>query len=170
MRTEPAPADASRACQRVFLVSPRNVFNRRRRPVDEVAAGGEAPPLPVKGASAQFSGVYASWGLTGDGRLLALGPDPAEGVPAPITTDGLFDKAPPALWLWDTQTGRRDVARTQLPCVDPQNRYDHPHDIFGVSVSGGAPGQPPGTWFWLSGPAVSGDIGWTSYRLFIPAT
>jgi hypothetical protein len=119
----------------------------------------------VKGASTQVSGVYAIWGMTGDGRLLALGPDPDDGVPAHIDFNGLFDKAPPALWLWDTHTGRWAVARTRLPCQNPENCYGLPYILIGVSVSAGANGQPPGTWFWIS----AGGTGTTHlFRLFIP--
>jgi hypothetical protein len=118
----------------------------------------------VKGASAQFSGVYATLGMTGDGRLLALGPDPDTGVPAHFDVQGFFDKAPPALWLWDTQTGRWTVARQTRPCQIPQICEDLPYDNVSVSVSAGAPGQPPGTWFWM-GVAGAGR----GFRVFIPA-
>jgi hypothetical protein len=46
-------------------------------------------------------------------------------------------------------------------------RYDHAHDAFGVSVSAGAPGQAPGTWYWI---AISEgqDQGATSVSLSRP--
>ena len=40
------------------------------------------PSIPIKGTSLQRSGVYQTLGMTADGRLLALGADPKEGVPA----------------------------------------------------------------------------------------
>jgi hypothetical protein len=173
--TEPASADAARACHCVVLVNGFNALNQRSyAPLNkrlyssrDLVHWTALPPLPVKGTSAQFSGVYRVLGLTGDGRLLAVGPDPDADLSAQSYTNGPFTQSPPALWLWDTHTGRWNVARTQLPCVDPQNCYDHPYDNFGVSVSAGAPGQPPGTWFWI---AISGGPGSGQYfRVFIPA-
>jgi hypothetical protein len=115
------------------------------------------PPLPVKGASAERSGVYRHLGLTSDGRLLVLGADPDAGV------GGL-----PRLWAWNTHTGRWELAPTQLPCHDLQSCFDidHPYrDSFPaeVSVRHDANGQPTGTslWFILGGP-------W--YRLSSPAS
>jgi hypothetical protein len=114
----------------------------------------------------QVAGVYATWGMTGDGRLLALRPDPAEGVPAHIDFYGLFDTAPPALWAWDTHTGRWEEARTRLPCLNPENCSSLPYSPIGVSIDAGAPGQPPGMWFWIS----AGGLGAGHYfRVFIPA-
>jgi hypothetical protein len=169
--TEPALADASRACHCVFVVNSYNVFNQRPYATRDLVHLTPLPPLPVKGASAQFSGVYATVGMTGDGRLLALGPAPDDDLSALLR--GLqHAKAPPALWMWDTHTGRWSVARTQLPCPSPQDCYRMPFPLIGVSVSAGANGQPPGTWFWLSGQA-SGDNGppiGPYYRVFIPAS
>jgi len=164
--TEPALADASQACRCVILVNTFNRFNQRAYSTRDLTHWTAVPPLPLKGAGAQVSGIYATLGMTGDGRLLALGPDPAEGVPAQIYPNGLFDKAPPTLWLWDTHTGRWNVARTRLPCQNPDNCYGHPYDIFGVSVSAGAPGQPPGTWFWIGAFGAGTERDW---RVFIPA-
>jgi hypothetical protein len=169
---EPALADSSRACQCAVVVNTfdalsgrsYSMLNKRLYSSRDLAHWTPLPPLPVKGTSAQFSGVYATLGMTGDGRLLALGPDPEEGVPSQIGINGLFDKAPPALWLWDTHTGRWAVARTQLPCQNPQNCYALPYFTFGVSVSAGAPGQPPGTWFWIGAGGGGRD-----FRVFIPA-
>jgi hypothetical protein len=164
--TEPAVADASRACHCVFLVNSSYTanFNQRLTSSRDLVHWTPLPPLPVKGASAQFSGVYATLGMTGDGRLLALGPDPDTGVPAHFDVQGFFDKAPPALWLWDTHTGRWTVARQTRPCQIPQICEDLPYDNVSVSVSAGAPGQPPGTWFWM-GVAGAGR----GFRVFIPA-
>jgi hypothetical protein len=170
--TEPALADASRACHCVFVVNPYNVYNQRPYATRDLVHWTPLPPLPVKGASAQVSGVYAAVGMTGDGRLLALGPDPDADLSALIKGIGSSTKAPPALWIWDTHTGRWSVARTQLPCLRPQDCFQLPFLLAGVSVSAGANGQPPGTWFWLNGQAASGDNGppiQTYYRLFIPA-
>jgi hypothetical protein len=174
LMTEPAPADTSRACHCVVVVNTFNVLNQRPYSAlnqrlyssRDLAHWTPLPPLPVKGTSAQVSGVYTTLGMTGDGRLLALGPDPEEGMPSQIITNGLFDKASPALWMWDTHTGRWEVARTRLPCVDPQNCYGRQYFSFGVSVSARAPGQPPGTWFWI-GAAGAGFR--HDFRVFIPA-
>jgi hypothetical protein len=166
MMTEPASADALRACQCVFLVYPYNFFNQRLYSSRDLAHWTPLPPLPVQGASAERSGVYATLGMTGDGRLLALGPDPDAGLPSLSDFNGLFAKVPPALWLWDTHTGRWEVARTRLPCVNPANCYALSYDLIGVSIDVGATGQPPGTWFWISaGGSGSGHY----WRVFIPA-
>src|SRR5262245_57707085 len=164
MLTEPALSDASRACHCVFLVSPYNVFNHRLYFSRDLIQWTVVPPLPVKGASARFSGVYTTLGMTSDGRVLALGPDPDEGAPSHFDIKGLFYKAPPALWLWGTHTGRWEVAHTQLPCQNPENCYGLPYFTYGVSVSAGAPGQPSGTWFWIG---VTGTERY--FRVFIPA-
>jgi hypothetical protein len=138
---------------------------------DEIEATG-AMPLLLIGAIAQFTGVYATLGMTGDGRLLALGPDPDDDVSAHIDFKdfkSLLGKAPPVLWMWDTQTGRWAVARTRLPCLNPQQCYGRWYDTFGVSVSAGAPSQPPGTWFWIgAGEAESATM--RDFRIFIPGT
>jgi hypothetical protein len=55
------------------------------------------PPLPVAGASAGFSGVYATLGIIGDGRLLALGPDPGADLSSLIGGIGPFTKTLQAL-------------------------------------------------------------------------
>jgi hypothetical protein len=164
--TEPALADASQACQCVILVNTFNVFNQRPYSTRDLTHWTALPPLPVKGASAERSGVYATLGMTGDGRLLVIGPDPDAGVPSLSDVNGPFTKAPPALWAWDTQTGRWAVARTRLPCVNPANCYSLGYDLIGVSIDAGAPGQPPGTWFWISAGGA-----WSGYywRVFIPA-
>jgi hypothetical protein len=162
--TEPALADASPACQCVILVNTFNVFNQRAYSTRDLIHWTLAPPLPVKGAGARVSGVYATLGMTGDGRLLALGPDPDAGVPALIGGIGPFTNAPPALWMWDTQTGRWAVARTQLPCQNSANCYGLSYDLIGVSIVSGAAGQPPGTWFWIRA-GGSGHY----WRVFIPA-
>jgi hypothetical protein len=167
LMTEPALADASRACHCDFLVYPYNVFNHRSYSSRDLAHWTAVPPLPVKGASAQFSGVYATVGMTGDGRLLTLGPDPDADLSALIGGIGPFTNAPPALWLWDTHTGRWEVARTRLPCSSSVDCYRLSFSLIGVSVDAGATGQPQGTWFWIS----TGGGPWAGpyFRLFIPA-
>jgi photosystem II stability/assembly factor-like uncharacterized protein len=75
------------------------------------------PPLPVKGASAERSGVYRVLGLTADGRLLVVGADLDAGVPEILA--GVAVSGPlPRLWAWNTHTGRWELAPTQLPCQD----------------------------------------------------
>jgi hypothetical protein len=166
MMTEPAPADPSRACQCVFLVYPYNVFNRRLYSSRDLAHWTAVPPIPAKSTSAKFSGVYATLGMTGDGRLLAVGPDPDADLSALLGINGPFTNAPPALWLWDTQTGRWAVAHTRLPCPSPLDCSGLHLDLTGVSIVSGASGQPPGTWFWIS----TGGGPWAGpyFRIFIP--
>jgi hypothetical protein len=127
------------------------------------------PPIPVKGTSALRSGVYQTLGMTADGRLLALGPDPLEGVPAFPDQNGQVSGPPPALWAWNTHTGRWEVASTHVPCEDLQSCYPY---ATGVSVAMGASGTPAGTYFWVSVQAGSNQNGPPSrafYRLYIPA-
>jgi hypothetical protein len=167
LMTEPALADPSRACQCVFLVYPYNVFNQRPYSSRDLAHWTAVPPLPVKGASAQFSGIYATVGMTGDGRLLTLGPDPDADLSALIGGIGPFTNTPPALWIWDTQTGRWEVAHTRLPCPSPLDCSGLHLDLTGVSIVSGASGQPPGTWFWIS--TEGGPWAGPYFRIFIPA-
>ncbi len=83
------------------------------------------PPIPVKGTSVQRSGVYQTLGMTADGRLLALGADPAAGfLRLPKTNNnGRVSGPPPALWAWNIRSGRWDVASTHVPCKDLQTCY-----------------------------------------------
>jgi hypothetical protein len=166
MMTEPAPADAARACQCVFLVYPYNVFNQRPYSSRDLAHWTAVPPLPVQGASAQFSGIYETVGMTGDGRLLTLGPDPDADLSALIGGIGPFTNTPPALWMWDTHTGRWEVARTQLPCQSPIDCYRLSFSLIGVSIGAGAPGQSQGTWFWINAVGLGPR---RDFRIFIPA-
>jgi hypothetical protein len=127
------------------------------------------PPIPVKGTSALRSGVYNTLGMTVDGRLLALGPDPQEGVPALPDHDGQVSGTPPALWAWNTHTGRWELAPTHIPCEDLQSCFVYP---TAVSVAMGASGILVGTYFWVSvqtGSGVNGPPSQAYYRLYIPA-
>ena len=127
------------------------------------------PPIPVKGTSALRSGVYNTLGMTADGRLLALGPDPQEGVPPLPDHTGQVSGPPPALWAWNTHSGRWELAPTHIPCEDLQSCFIYP---TGVSVAVGAIGIPVGTYFWVSvqaGSGVNGPPSQTYYRLYIPA-
>jgi hypothetical protein len=162
--TEPALADASQACRCVILVNTFNRFNQRAYSTRDLTHWTPSPPLPVKGANAQVSGIYATLGMTGDGRLVVIGPDPDADLSALIGGIGPFTNTPPALWLWDTHTGRWEVARTQLPCTSALDCYRLSLSLIGVSIGAGAPGQPPGTWFWIRVEGPGRD-----FRLFIPA-
>jgi hypothetical protein len=127
------------------------------------------PPIPVKGTNALRSGVYNTLGMTSDGRLLALGPNPQEGVPALPDHDGQVSGPPPALWAWNTYTGRWELAPTHIPCEDLQSCFVYP---TGVSVAVGTSGIPVGTYFWVSvqtGTGVNGPPSQAYYRLYIPA-
>jgi hypothetical protein len=125
------------------------------------------PPLPVKGASAERSGVYWTLGLIGDGRLLVLGADPDAGVPE-IPADTVVSGPQPRLWAWNTHTGRWELAPTPLPCpslqtcigADPDPNMRIPPAQ--VSIRLDANGRPVGTSLWF----ILG--GW--YRLSIPAS
>jgi hypothetical protein len=126
------------------------------------------PPIPVKGTSVQRSGVYQTLGITLDGKLLALGADPREGMPALPDHNGRVSGSAPALWAWDIHTGRWEVAPTRIPCADLQSCYIY---STGVSVTAGANQQPLGTWLWINDQLnVSQDGAPTQiyYRVYIP--
>jgi hypothetical protein len=63
------------------------------------------PPLPIAGASPERMGLLQALGVMPDGRLLAWGPDPSVGVPAP---DVAQSQSTPSfwLWLWNPRTAR----------------------------------------------------------------
>jgi hypothetical protein len=126
------------------------------------------PPIPVKGTSVQRSGVYQTLGMTADGRLLASGADPREGVPTLLDHDGRVYGPPPALWKWNTHSGRWEVASTHVPCVDLQSCYMY---STGAAVATGASGKVTGTSFWITVQINTGQNEPTQgyYRLFIPA-
>jgi hypothetical protein len=123
------------------------------------------PPLPVKGTSAEDTGVYQVLGLSGDGRLLVVGADPDAGVPeSPAGVGG----PPPRLWAWNTHTKRWEIAQVRVPCQDAQACT-----LYSVSASAvvGAAGTLQGTMFWLTGvvQAVGSQAPpQTFYRLFLP--
>jgi hypothetical protein len=170
--TEPPLTDGSQACHCVFGVSyPEGyapLVGEHLYLTRDLAHWTLLPPIPVKGTSALRSGVYQTLGMTADGRLLALGPDPLEGVPAFPDHNGQVSGPPPALWAWNTHTGRWDVAHTHMPCEDLQNCYVY---TTGVSVAIGASGKPIGTYFWVTsqvGSSVNGPPIQTCYRLNVP--
>ncbi len=126
--------------------------------------------MPIKGTSVRRSGVYQTLGITADGRLLALGADPAAGVPAltKITT-GWVSSTPPALWAWNSRTGRWDVASTHIPCEDLQSLL---YLLTGRYSRHRGRRQVAGTWFWISA-TVNTDQNapptQAYYRVYIPA-
>ncbi|HEY7020830.1 MAG TPA: sialidase family protein [Ktedonobacterales bacterium] len=131
------------------------------------------PPIPVKGTSAQRSGVYQTLGMTADGRLLALGADPQDGVSALLEHDGRVYGPPPALWAWNSHSGRWDIAATRVPCKDLQTCYMY---STGAAVAIGANGKPAGTSLWINQVQIDeneqpaqGYYREAYYRIFIPA-
>lgn len=106
--------------------------------------------------------------MTADGRLLALGADPKEGVTTLLDHDGRVYGPPPALWAWNIHTGRWDVAPTHIPCADLQTCYMY---STGAAVATGTSGKVTGTSFWISVQLNTGQNEPTQvyYRLFIPA-
>jgi hypothetical protein len=127
------------------------------------------PPIPVKGTSIQRSGVYLTLGMTADGRLLALGADPKEGVLTLLDHDGRMYGPPPALWAWNTHSGRWEVASTHVPCADLQTCFMY---STGAALSAGTSGKVTGTSFWISMQVNTDQNGPPTqayYRLFIPA-
>jgi hypothetical protein len=172
--TEPPLADAARACQCVFVSDAHDGplplrFNWRPYSSRDLVHWTALPPLPLAGTSAQFSGVATPLGMTGDGRFLALGPDPEKGLPFPVGYRGPLPKAIPALWAWDTQTGRWNVSRTHLPCPDPQNCDLSEIGSLGVSSGAGTSGQPRGTWFWIVAHWSTDPATPHWFRVFVPA-
>jgi hypothetical protein len=55
------------------------------------------PPLPVPGTSAEHPGLLQALAVTGNGDLLAFGPDPKIGLPSSLST---LPDPMPAFWLW----------------------------------------------------------------------
>jgi hypothetical protein len=149
---EPPLVDGRRMCHCVFGVSYPE--GNTTSPVGEhlyyshdLAHWTPLPPLPVKGTSAQRSGVYETLGITADGRLLALGAEPEAGMPSqPVSTRQVSGGAL-ALWAWDTHSERWDVAPAMgIPCADPQSCYVY---VTGVSVVTDFNGKSQGAWFWI---------------------
>ena len=123
----------------------------------------------MKGTSVQRSGVYQTLGMTADGRLLALGADPQDGVFVRFSKhDGRVNGPPPALWAWNIHSGRWDVASTHVPCKDLQTCYMY---STGAAVAIGANGKPAGTSLWISQVQIDENEPPTQayYRVFIPA-
>jgi hypothetical protein len=127
------------------------------------------PPIPVKGTSAQRSGVYQTLGMTADGRLLALGADPHDGVSSLLEHDGRVNGPPPALWAWNIYSGRWDVSSTRVPCKDLQTCYLY---STGAAFVIGANGKPAGASLWINQIQFEENEQppQVYYRVFIPAT
>ena len=125
----------------------------------------------MKGTSVQRSGVYQTLGMTADGRLLALGADPQDGCScAAIQQRWAGERPPPALWAWNSRTGRWDVASTHVPCEDLQTCY-----IYSTGADGRHRGKRQGGWnLVLDQRNVNTDQNepptQVYYRVFIPAT
>jgi hypothetical protein len=127
------------------------------------------PPIPVKGASEQRSGVYQTLGITRDGRLLALGADPKQGVPAQPDHNGRVSGSAPALWAWSIRAGRWEVAPTHVPCIDLQTCYIY---STGSAVAMGADGKVTGTSLWIGADVLTDQNGPPTqayYRVYISA-
>ncbi len=126
------------------------------------------PPIPVKGTSVQRSGVYQTLGMTADGRLLALGADPQDGVSSLLEHDGPVDGPPPALWAWNIRSGRWDIASTRVPCKDLQTCYMY---STGAAVAIGTNGKPAGTSLWINQVQFEENeqLAQVYYRVLIPA-
>jgi hypothetical protein len=171
--TEPPLADAARACQCVVVADAHDGplplrFNWRPYSSRDLVHWTPLPPIPLAGTSAQFSGVATPLGMSGDGRFLALGPDPDAGLPFPPGYHGPLPKAAPALWAWDTHTGRWNVSRTHLPCPNPQNCDLYEIGSLGVSSGAGTTGQPRGTWFWIVAHWSTAPVTPHWFRVFVP--
>jgi len=72
---------------------------------------------------------------------------------------------PPALWAWDTHTGRWEVAPTRIPCGDVQNCYVY---SVGLSAAIGTNSGAVGTYLWMIAGGNTSDNGSPYYRLYIP--
>jgi hypothetical protein len=176
--TEPPLADESRACHCLFAAdipegAPPPRYNWRPYYSHDLVHWTPLPPIPVKGTSAQISGVRSPLGITGDGRLLVFGPDPVEGLPSPSDSNGPLTKAEPALWVWDTHTGRWNVARTRFSCPDPQHCgiFDFGSSwVFStVGAGDGTNGRSQGTWYWINVISAPYSASNHYYRIFVPA-
>jgi hypothetical protein len=170
-----ALAGAPQACHCVFGVSwpngfAREIIGQHLYLSHDLSRWTPLPPIPVKGTSAERSGVYQLLGLTGDGRLLVLGADPEDGVPALPDHNGQISGRDPALWAWNTHTGRWELAHSHVPCENLQSCVLY---STGVSYAAKASGEPVGTFLWVvieSGFAENGQSISSFYRLYIPAS
>jgi hypothetical protein len=126
------------------------------------------PPIPAQGTSATRSGVYQILGPTADGRLLALGVDPAATPIATPDANGQFNSPTPRLWAWNAHTNRWDLAGPRLPCKYLQSCGAY---AIGASSVTQADGALRGTMLWLAGlngVGQSQSAMFTTFRLFIP--
>jgi len=71
------------------------------------------PPLPVPGTSVEHPGLLQALAVTGDGDLLAFGPDPKIGLPSSLSTP--LDPIPTFwLWIWNPRTSTWQVLSSPL--------------------------------------------------------
>jgi hypothetical protein len=116
------------------------------------------PPLPAPGANQAHTGLFLVVGLTVDGRLLALGADPAAGVLGDV------GNTQPALWAWNSRVRQWEVAAARGPCARLDTCF---HFSPGLSRGLGPDGATAGTWAWLG--QSGSDLPYELDRIFVPA-
>jgi hypothetical protein len=111
------------------------------------------PPLPVPGTTPTHTGLFLVMGLTIDGRLLALGADPATGVLGDV------GNTPLALWAWNLHRHQWEAAAGPTPCTRLGTCF-----VFSLGLSRGVgpDGTTVGTWAWL-GQGLTDEL----YRVFV---
>lgn len=131
------------------------------------------PPLPVKGASPSRMGLLDLVGEMPDGRLLALGVDPAKGVPVDATAIGGSAEAitsavmAPWLWEWSPDQDRWHALVAVPPVPPPEAMCGALCWLWGLTYIAGGHGHAAGVYLTLHSWKTAAPL---VDRIFLPAS
>ena len=145
----------------------QQIYRRPIHPLDATAADADKGHERTAFWRLSDAGHDRRWQAAGAGSRSSGGCSPAL---TKNNNNGWVSSTPPALWAWNSRTGRWDVASTHIPCEDLQTCYVYSP---GATAAIGAGGKVAGTWFWISA-TVNTDQNapptQAYYRVYIPAT
>src|SRR5262249_19460893 len=145
---------------------PAGLYRLRVAQTDDLHRWYALPPLPVLGASLERPGLTDVLGVTPDGRLLAFGVAPLDGVDPRVgmpAEDFSKPDGPPWLWVWNPTATRWEQSPTPLPVSWPRPPHGCGSPCWLSSVSSAAGGA---TYLWVMGNLASAT---NLYRVRVPA-
>src|SRR5262249_17208577 len=145
---------------------PAGLFRLRVAQTDDLRRWYALPPLPVLGASLERPGLTDVLGVTPDGRLLAFGVAPLDGVDPRVgipTEDFSEPDGPPWLWVCNPAAPRCDQSPTPLPMSWPRRPYGCGSPCWISSVSSAPNGA---TYLFVMGNLASAT---SLFRVRVPA-
>ncbi|HEX6798347.1 MAG TPA: hypothetical protein VF116_11615 [Ktedonobacterales bacterium] len=122
------------------------------------------PPLPVRGATEQRTGMTQALGVDAAGRFYTLGVGPTSDVPpqsAPTAPQQEPDLSQQWLWVWDARVAHWEQFPTPLAAAWPT---DCGALCWSSAISAGPAGT---TYVWLGVMSGSADMGAQLYRVLV---